>query len=103
MIGHDDLVAVREVERADDGVHRRRRVRAEREVVGIGADERADGRPRLVEEAFELVDEETHGLALHPTAPLVLGREHVLGTRAEGAVVQEGDVRVEDPMTPEVV
>ena len=90
---HQQLVELVEVERAQDGVHARRRIRHEREPLGIGADELRQRRARVVEQRLELAHEEAHRLALHLRAILVLLLEHDARRRAERAVVEEGDVR----------
>ena len=66
VVGRQDLVARIEPERPHDRVDRAGRVGHEREVVGVGADERAEGRANVAEVAAELAGEEPHGLRFHP-------------------------------------
>ena len=102
MVEQHDLVAGLEPQAARDDVDAGRGVGDEGEVVGIGAEEGAQRRARLVERRLEVAGEEGHRLALHPRPPLVLRREHGARRRAERAVVQEGHGGVERPVDGEL-
>ena len=69
----------------------------EREALGVGAQEPGDLVADLVEARHELAVEEPDGLRLHALAPHLLRLEHGRRARAERAVVEEGDVGVEQP------
>ena len=92
-----DLVAQAEAERAQDRVRRAGRVRHEREVVRIGPEELAEDGARLGEEARQVARQELDRPGLEPVAPLALRLQDRPRTRAERAVVEEGDRRIERP------
>ena len=81
------LVARREPQRPEDRVHRGRRVRDERQPVGIGAQERPEDAADVVERSFELAIQEAHGRALQAVAPAPLHLEHLARRRAERAMI----------------
>ena len=89
VIGREQLVAGREVERSHDRVHAGRRVGNEREPLRIRAQELRDVAPRLVEQALELGQHEAHGLALDALSNPLRGLEHGNGAGTERPVVQE--------------
>ena len=93
----DDLVAGLKVERVRGRVYRRRRVRDEDQVGGRSAHERGEPLTRVADQgrkaAFQAQEFDRRPLEL-ALEPLVLV-EHRPRTRAEGAVVEEHDVRIE--------
>ena len=97
VVGRQQLVSGSEGEPADDGVHAGRGVVHERQVVRVGADERAERDPGRVEEPFEVLGEERHRFRLHPLPDGALRLEDGGRCRPERAVVQELDGRVERP------
>ena len=97
MVGRQELVARLEGERAEDGVHARRGIRDEREVVGVGADEGGQLRAGAIEQPLQLPAEEPHRLALHPLAKPLLRLDDGARAGAERPVVEEGHAGVEGP------
>ena len=102
VIEQDDLVVRVEPQAARDDVDAGRRVRDEREVIRVGAEEPSKCRASVVERRLKVACEEGDGLALHPRSPGVLCIEHRAGRRAERAVVQEGHRGVERPVDGEL-
>ena len=96
-VAEQHLVARPEVERAHDRVQRRARVRREGEVPRVGADVRGEHAPRLVDQACEapLEREELDGLALELELQALVLLENRPRAGAEGPMVQEHDVGVE--------
>ena len=86
------------LERPDDRVQRRGRIRREGEVVGARADVGRKARPRRVEELREAPFEgqELDGLALQLTLKPLVGLEDGRRAGAEGAVVQEHHAGIEE-------
>ena len=94
----EELVARLEAERGEDRRHAGRRVVHEREALGVRVEERrATSRAGLVEQRLELAAQEPDRLPLHPVAPGPLRLEDRLRARAERAVVEVRDVRLETP------
>jgi hypothetical protein len=92
------LVARLERQRARDRVHRRGRVRREREIVSRDAQVRGEPLPGTVQQRRQptLEREELDGLALELALPALVLLEHRAGRRPERPVVQEDDVSVEE-------
>ena len=101
MVGREQLVAGGEPEAPEDRVDPGGRVRDEREVLGIGADEVTQNCSSLGEIALEVAAEELDGLCLHAVLPRALGREDDARTGAVRAVVEEVDRRIERPVVSE--
>jgi hypothetical protein len=97
VVRREQLVAGGESARTEHRVHTARRVGHEREVVGVGADERGERRAGDVEPAVELAAEEPHRLGLHLRAQRGLVAQHLDGASAVRAVVQKGDAGIERP------
>ena len=102
VIGGEDLVPGLELERSRNRVDAGGGVRDEDEVLCVRPDECGERSARLIQGRFQVADEEGDRLALHPLAPGVLGRQHRSRRRAERAVVQERDARVERPVAGEL-
>jgi hypothetical protein len=101
VVGREDLVAGVETERADDRVDGAGGIRHEGEVVGIGADECAEGLAGRHQRVVELTREESDGLRLHPRPQLRLDIEDVSRARSERPVVEERHPRIQLPVTRE--
>jgi hypothetical protein len=97
VVGHEDLVAGPEIERAKDRVHPGCRVGHEDEAVGVGPGELGDVAPRRGEPVRKSSGEEVDGLPLHllPQPGLMLLDRP--GTRPERAVIEVEDVGAERP------
>ena len=98
MRRREHLVARRERDRAEHGVDGVRRVRDEGEITGLRAHECRQLVSRLVDQPLELANQESRRLSLETRAKLELTSEDVDGSRAEAAVVQIDDVRIELPL-----
>ena len=97
VVGREDLVARRELERAQHRVDAAGRVADEGEVPGLGAQERRHLRARVGEPPAPVARQEVDRLALHLAPQLPLPLEDRARARAERAVVQVRDVGVERP------
>src|SRR5215813_5377377 len=97
VVRGEELIALLEGERAQHGVDAARGVADEGEVVGVAAHEGGEGLAGLVEAAVQLAAKEAHGLRFQLRAESGLDVEHLPGTGAVGAVVQEGDVALQRP------
>ncbi len=95
VLGREDLVAGGERERPEHGVHPRRGVEDEGEVVRG----RADVRPERIAHAGELLAEppleQLDRLTLELALPLLVDVEDGSRARAERAVVEVDDLRIE--------
>jgi hypothetical protein len=90
-----NLVAGLKLERSSGHVHAGRRVRDEDEIVSGRADERAQLGSRRGKQIGQAVLDELHRLPLELVLPLLVALEDDARARAERAVVQVDDVRVE--------
>ena len=99
MVRGQDLVARREVERADNGVHAGRGVWDERDIVRIALDQSGQRGARIVEMAFELSVHEPDRVSLHARAPLGLLLQHRPWARPERSVIEVSDLGVEWPQS----
>ena len=97
VVAGEQLVAGLEPAGREDGRDAHRRVRDEREALGIGAQEPGDLVADLVEARHQLAVEEPDGLGLHAFAPDLLGLEDGRRGRAERPVVEERDAGFEQP------
>ena len=95
MVGRQHLVAGLEVERARHDIDGKGGVVDEDEIFGAGVEVGSQVLPRGAQGRRGLAAEEAHGLALQPSLPLLVDREDRERRRAEGTVVEEGDVGVE--------
>ncbi len=68
---------------------------------GIGAQEGPEFRPCLVQQRFQLTDEEAHGFDFHLAAKFRLMSQNRSGTGAEGSMIEEDDLRVQVPVAGE--
>lgn len=89
------LVPRFELQRADDGVQPRGRVRDENEILRSGADEGRQCGPCVCGEPVEAAPEELDRVALELALQLLVARENGLGAGSVAAVVEEREVRVE--------
>ena len=106
MRGRQHLVARLELERADDGIESRGRVRDEGEIVGPDAEERRERRARLGHppRPFGIAPEPLRGLAreevrrtsLELALDALILVEDLDWARAEAPVVELHDVRIEE-------
>src|SRR6266446_6569391 len=97
VVGHQELVPRRERQRAQHGVHGGGRVRDEDQALRVGAEERGERAPGVVEQRLQVAYEEAHRLPLEALAQALLRLQDRARAGAEGAVVQEGDRGVERP------
>ena len=97
MVRGQDLVAWREIERADDRVDAGRGVWDERDIIRIALEQAGQRGARGVEMAFELSVHEPDRVTLHARAPLGLLLQHRPWARPERAVIEVGDLGVEWP------
>jgi hypothetical protein len=67
----------------------------ENQVERVGVERGGQGRAGVVEQREQLVLEEAHRLALQAALPFLVRGEDGARRRAEGAVVEKDDVRVE--------
>ena len=97
-IAEQHFVSGLQVERADDRVQRRARVRRECEILGSRADVGGELRPRPVEALRKapLERHELDRLALELTLKPLVRLEHGLRARAERPVIEKDDRRVEE-------
>ena len=97
LVACQNLVAGLQMQAAGDDVHAGRGVGDVDEVVGAAVDVGRQRGTRFAHQAVEaaLVAEELHRLALQLALPPLVFLEHNLGRGAERAVVQEGDVGIE--------
>ena len=102
VIGHDELVASREVERAQDRIDSRSRVGDESQVVRVGAHEPAQLGPRRIHPPLPVAGHEVDGLPLELGPQLLLRFQDRLRAGTERAVVEEGHGGVERPVAGEV-
>src|SRR4051812_5927763 len=98
QVGRQHLVLRAEAERAGDHVHPGGRVRDEHEVVRARPEVVAQRPARLLEQPLQSAREELDRPALQLELPALVLLEHRLRARAEGAVVEEDDVRVEQKL-----
>ena len=97
VVRRQELVARGEPQRTHHGIDAAGRVRHERDVLRVRADEVRQLLPCRIESLLELAGEESDPLRLHlGPKPRLLG-EHLGRTGAELAVVQEGDIGIEPP------
>jgi hypothetical protein len=94
----EDFVAGLELARAQDGVDARGGVGEEDEILGFGADEGGECLAGGVEERLKAPDHELDGAGLEFVPEFLLVTEDGAGAGAEGAVVEEGNLRVEGPV-----
>ena len=102
MVGGEQLIAGLQFEPAEHGVHARCGVGGEDDVFGLTADEGREVDAGMAEERPEIAAEKLHRLPLHAGSELGLLLEYGARSGAEGAVVEEGDMRVEVPVAREV-
>ena len=95
VLGREDLVAGGERERAEDGVHPGSRVEDEGEVVRGRPDVRPERLAHIGELAAEPPLEQVDRLPLELALPLLIDVEHRSRARAERAVVEVDDLRIE--------
>ena len=91
------LVARLEPQRPEDRVDPGRGIRHEREAVRVRVEERADRRPRRIEQPRQVAAQEAHGLGLEAVAQPALDGEDRLGAGPVRPVVEERDRGVEPP------
>ncbi len=96
-----DFIARLKPQRAQDGIAARRRVGDEGHVLRFDAEEAGQYRGRLPERRRQLEGEEASGLRLHPLAPAILRRQHHARRRAERAVIDGQEARIEVPFMPD--
>ncbi|MEI9893109.1 MAG: hypothetical protein WDN28_04155 [Chthoniobacter sp.] len=101
VVGGEQFVAGRELQRAHDRVHARGGVGDEDQVVRLGLEEGRQLFARGVEQIWQIAPEKLHRLALHAGAQFGLGREDGAGAGAEAAVIEEDDAGVERPVIGE--
>ena len=101
VVGGEQLVsrAERRRDRAQDRVDAARRVGDEGQVFEVGAEVRPERRPSRFELSWQVGREEADRIAFHTLAPSHLGLEHRHGARSEAPVIEEGDARIEEPVT----
>ena len=92
----EDLVGGTQLERPRSDVHAGRRVLDERQVPRRRADIGREGGPRLGQELRQPARDEVDRLALQLALPRLIPLEDRPRARAEGAVVEEDDVRIEE-------
>jgi hypothetical protein len=102
-VGREHLVAGPEVERTGSEVDAGRGVRDEGEVVGGAADVVRESCSRRVEEGRQAAVEKVDGLALELALPRLVALEDRPRARAEGAVVEERDLGVEEELAAELL
>jgi len=95
-VGRQDLVARLQTDGARRDVHAGAGVRHEGEVVGRGSDVCPERRPRLREQVGETPHDELDRLAFQLELPAPIRLEHGSRARAERAVVQVRDRRVQE-------
>ena len=83
MVGGEELVTRLEALRAEHGVDRRRRIGQPGQVARRRAEEFAQHRAGLVQQALQVPHEELHRLAFHPLSQLGLVLEHRYRAGAE--------------------
>ena len=94
VVRGEHLVAGFQLERARDDVDAQRGVRDEGDIVWVGADEWAQSRAGLGEQIRQPL-EKLDGLAFELELARLVGLEYGPRARAEGAVVEKDDVRLE--------
>ena len=97
VIAGEELVAGAEAPRCQDRGDAGGGVGDEREAVRVRAQEGGDIAAGVIEMPLQLAVEEADRLALQAVAPGPLGLEDGLRTRPERPVVEEGDVRLQEP------
>ncbi len=98
MVGDEQLVTGGEGEGTEHGVDAGGGVGDEDQVVGSGTEEPAQAGAGRVQQLLQVPLEEAHRVGLHAAPDTVLGGEDGLGRGAEGPVVEEVVVRIEDPV-----
>ena len=101
MVGGEELIARRKLERAHHRVDADGGVGHEGEIVPVGADENAQRGAGVVEEPLQ-VAEELPRLPLGPGAQLGLLLQHRQRAGSEGAVVEEIGLPIERPVAGEL-
>jgi len=99
----EHLVVRAERERAGSEVDSGRGVLDEGEVVRGAADVSGEGSPRVVEERGQAAVEEVDGLALQLALPGLVALEDRPRAGAERAVVEEGDLGIEEELASELL
>ena len=97
VVAGEELVAGAEPPRRQDRGDAGGGVGDERQAVRVRAQEGGDIAAGVVEMTLQLAVEEAHRLALQAVTPGALGLEDRFRTRPERPVVEEGDVRFQEP------
>ena len=102
QVGRQHLVLRREPEGAGDHVHPGGRVRDEHEVVAARPEVVAQLRAHLRDQSVPAARQKLDRLALEFALPLLVLLEHRPRARAERAMVEEDDVRIEQELVSQV-
>ncbi len=97
MIGEQDLVAGSEGQGTQDAVDAVGGIGDKGQIVRRRSQEGGQFGPGLAEDHFQLIGQKTHRLTFHPFPPALLSLQHRARAGTERAMIQEGDVRVQQP------
>ncbi len=98
VVRGENFITRREIELAQDGGGSRRRVIDEGQTIGRCPNERGELPRRITQVAGQRVHEEARRIRLHDPAPACLLVEHRLRCRAETAMIEVPDRRIEHPV-----
>ncbi len=102
MVGRDDLITRRQVERTEGRIDAGGGVGDKGKVIARQAEERGDRGACIGEVAFKGAVEKLDGPRFHALPPMTLHRENFTGAGTERAVIQKDDRVIEQPMGAEI-